>query len=682
MVNLVAEAEGLVVRESFPRRIRVIDHQWIPLSDGIRLAARIWLPHDAERNPVPAIVEYIPYRHRDFTLPRDEMIHPWFAGHGYAAIRLDIRGSGNSEGLPMDEYVAREQDDMLEALAWIAAQDWCTGTCGMIGISWGGFSALQTAFRRPPELGAIITLCSTDDRFADDVHYMSGCLLRNNLAWGGQAFAYAARPPDPAIVGDAWKSMWHERLDNLPFHTALWLSHQRRDAYWKHGSIAEDFSAIRCPVYAVSGWADGYTNTVLKLMAGLDVPRRCLIGPWAHAYPNLGVPGPAVGFLQDCLRWWDRWLKGIDNGIDREPAVRLWLQDPAPPATHMTWRSGRWIGMADWPAPAGGEGTWWLDAAGCLGSEPGDGLAEVATPLVTGIMTGEWNPHGIGPELPGDQRCDDALSRVFLAPAAAGEDLAIVGRPRLRLRLASSRPTGTVVARLVGVAGDGSSALITWGCLNLAHRTSHESPEPMETGVFTDVVVTMNAIAQVVPADWRLRLALSCGSWPLLWPAPEATRLTIDCSASRLVLPLGNGEEDGAALADLGAAEIAPRPDLTWLRPFSRSRRFVTDVETGTTTLVLEKDDGAYRINSHGLVVEQAGTEHQSITEGEPLSSRGEVRWQLALSRDDWQTSVDAVTTLVCDAATFLVTAQITAREGNETVFSRRLERSIPRDNM
>lgn len=337
--------------------------------------------------------------------------------------------------------------------------------------------------------------------------------------------------------------------------------------------------------------------------------------------------------------------------------------------------------MPDWPPPAGGEGTLWLDAGGRLGSEPGDGLAEVATPLVAGMMTGEWNPHGIGPELPGDQRGDDALSRAFQAPAA-GEDLAIVGRPRLALRLASSRPTGTVVARLVGVAGDGSSTLITWGCLNLAHRTSHENPEPMEPGVFTDVVITMNAIAQVVPADWRLRLALSRGSWPLLWPAPEATRLTIDCSTSRLVLPLAGGEENGAALADLGPAEIAPRPDLTWLRPFSRSRRFVTDVETGTTTLVLEKDDGAYRINSHGLVVEQAGTEHQSITEGEPLSSRGEVRWQLGLSRDDWQTSVDAVTTLTCDAATFRVTAEITAREGNETIFSRRLERTIPRDNM
>ncbi len=681
MVNLVAEAEGLAVRRSFPRPVRVIDHQWIPLSDGVRLAARLWLPEDADRHPVPAIIEYIPYRHRDFTLPRDELIHPWFAGHGYAAIRLDIRGSGNSEGQPMDEYVAREQADMIEALAWIAAQDWCTGTCGMIGISWGGFSALQTAFHAPPELGAIITLCSTDDRYADDVHYMSGCLLRNNLAWGGQAFAYAARPPDPAIVGDAWKSMWRTRLENLPFHTAEWLSHQRRDAYWKHGSVAEDFSAIRCPVYAVSGWADGYTNTVLKLMAGLDVPRRCLIGPWAHAYPNLGVPGPAVGFLQDCLRWWDRWLKGIDNGIDREPAVRLWLQDPAPPATHITMRPGRWIGMSGWPPVTAGEKTWWLDADRGLRCEPGGGLAEVATPLVSGMMTGEWNPHGIGPELPGDQRRDDALSRVFQAPGA-GEDLAIVGRPQVRLRLASSTPAGTLVARLVGVAGDGSSALVTWGCLNLAHRAGHENPEPMEPGVFTDVVVTMNAIAQVVPADWRLRLALSCGNWPLLWPAPESPRLTIDCSDSALVLPLHAGGEDDASLADLGAAEVAAAPDLTWLRPFSRSRQFVTDVETGTTTLVLEKDDGAYRINSHGLVVEQAGTERQSIAEDDPLSSRGEVRWKLGLSRGDWRTSLDAVTTLACDATNFLVTAEITAREGGDIVFSRRLDRTIARDNL
>src|SRR5919204_3667726 len=155
------------VREDFPRRVRLIPHVWIPLSDGSRLAARIWLPEDAEDDPVPALLEYIPYRKNDATAVRDQRMHPYFAGHGYAAIRVDMRGSGDSDGVLLDEYLKQEQDDALEVIAWIARQPWCSGQVGMMGISWGGFNALQVAARRPPALKATITVCSTDDRYAD-----------------------------------------------------------------------------------------------------------------------------------------------------------------------------------------------------------------------------------------------------------------------------------------------------------------------------------------------------------------------------------------------------------------------------------------------------------------------------------------------------------------------------------
>ncbi len=681
MVNLVATDAGLEVRTVFPRRVRIVEHQWIPMSDGTRLAARIWLPEDAESDPVPAIVEYIPYRQRDFTLPRDELIHPWFAGHGYAAIRLDTRGSGNSEGRPMDEYVRQEQDDMLDALAWLAGQPWCTGKCGMIGISWGGFSGLQTAFRRPPELKAVITLCSTDDRYADDVHYMSGCLLRNNLAWGGQAQAYFARPPDPAIVGDAWRAMWMERLDNLPFTTAEWTGHQRRDDYWKHGSVCDDWDAIACPVFAVTGWADGYTNTALRLMAGLRVPRRCLIGPWAHGYPHLGAPGPAIGFLQECLRWWDRWLKGVENGIEKESMVRLWLQDAAPPAARQSERPGHWIAEEAWPPGDGEERKFGLHARGSLAGDAGSGMIGVATPLTVGTLTGEWNPHGIGPELPLDQRPEDALS-VVLDGAPLEEDLSIVGFVRLELSLRSDKAVATLAARLEDVAPDGASALVTWGCLNLTHRDSHGTPEALEPGTFHDVTLSMNAIAQTVPAGHRLRLALANGSWPLLWPAPECATLTIDGAASALFLPVRGARARDAGLADFGAAEIPEPPSLEWLRPFGRTRRIVTDLALGRTELVLDKDDGAYRIPGHGMEVDQLGWERQSIVEGDPLSNRGEVRWRIAQSRGDWRVAVEATTMIACDAECFVVEMTVRATEAGDEVFTDTRSRRIPRDLM
>jgi putative CocE/NonD family hydrolase len=265
-------------RTDFPRAVRLIDNAWIPLSDGVRLAARIWLPAEAEADPVPAVLEYIPYRKGDGTAVGDSTRHTYFAGHGYASVRVDMRGSGDSDGILLDEYLSQEQDDALEVIAWLASQPWCTGALGMMGISWGGFNSLQVAARRPPALKAIITVCSTDDRYADDVHYIGGCLLGiEMLSWASTMLAFNARPPDPAVVGERWREMWLERLEKTPPFVEAWLSHQRRDAYWKHGSVCEDYAAIECPVYAVGGWADAYTNAVLRLLAGLSCPRKGLI---------------------------------------------------------------------------------------------------------------------------------------------------------------------------------------------------------------------------------------------------------------------------------------------------------------------------------------------------------------------------------------------------------------------
>ncbi|MGH6917838.1 MAG: CocE/NonD family hydrolase, partial [Geminicoccaceae bacterium] len=333
------------------RPVRETPNLFIELGDGCKLAARVWLPEDAEADPVPAILEYLPYRKRDGTAQRDALTHPYVAGHGYACLRVDMRGNGESDGLMLDEYTEQEQDDALEVIDWIARQPWCTGAIGMIGISWGGFNGLQVAARRPPALKAVITLCSTDDRYADDIHFMGGCLLNDNLSWASTMLAYSSRPPDPALVGERWRAMWLERLDNTVLLVDTWLRHQRRDRQWQHGSVCEDFSAIRCPVYAVGGWADGYSNAIPRLLAGLEVPSKGLIGPWAHKYPHFATPGPRIGFLQECLRWWDQWLKGIDTGVMDEPMLRAWITESVKPASHHDELPGRWVAESSWPSP-------------------------------------------------------------------------------------------------------------------------------------------------------------------------------------------------------------------------------------------------------------------------------------------------------------------------------------------
>ena len=339
------------VETAFPSPVREIEHCWIPLPDGCRLAARIWLPADAEVAPVPAILEYIPYRKRDLTRARDEPMHGYFAGHGYAAVRVDVRGSGDSDGVLLDEYHEQELEDGGEVIRWIASQPWCTGAVGMMGKSWGGFNALQIAARRPEALRAIIAVCCSDDRYADDAHYMGGCLLNENLTWGSVLLTLSGLPPDPAVVGDAWRAIWLERLTRGVFFPEVWLRHQGRDAYWRRGSVCEDFQRIACPVYAIGGWADAYTNAIPRLLAGLLSPRKGLVGPWSHNYPHNGVPGPAIGFVQEARRWWDHWLKGIDTGIMNEPPYRVWMQESVPPRSSYGVRPGRWVAEPSWPSP-------------------------------------------------------------------------------------------------------------------------------------------------------------------------------------------------------------------------------------------------------------------------------------------------------------------------------------------
>ena len=460
-----------------PEDVQEIETAWIPLSDGNRLAARIWLPASAKERQVAAVMEYIPYRRRDLSRSRDEPMHRYFAERGYASLRVDLRGSGDSDGLLEDEYTRQEWDDGVEAIAWIAAQRWCNGSVGMIGLSWGGFTALQIAALHPPALKAIVTVGSTDDRYRDDMHFTGGCLIDDQMEWGTGFLCYLGLPPDPEVVGEAWRRMWLSRLDHLRPPVHRWLRHQWRDAYWKHGSVCERFADIEAAVYAVGGWADGYTNSVFRLMHGLSAPRRATVGPWGHLYPHEGVPGPAVGFLQDALRWWERWLEGVDNGVMDEPACRIWLQDWVQPGPCHRERPGRWVVADGWPTADTDPVIFHLWRIGTgLRPHAGDtARIEISTPQTVGIAAGEWYGKGNPAGEPVDQRVDDSFSVCFDTEPLA-ERFEMVGAPVLDLELDCDRPVGLLAARLNDVSPDGSSLRVAYAVLNLTHRHGHETP--------------------------------------------------------------------------------------------------------------------------------------------------------------------------------------------------------------
>ncbi len=669
----------------FPRRVREIENVWIPMPDGVRLAARIWLPEDAEARPVPAILEYIPYRKRDLLRSRDEPIHRYFAGHGYAAIRLDIRGTGESEGVLRDEYLPQELDDAEAAIAWIAAQPWCDGALGMFGKSWGGFNGLQVAARRPAALKAIITVASTDDRYADDAHYMGGCLINENLSWGSAFFNLMAQPPDPALVGDAWRAMWRERLEAAHPVAAEWMRHPHRDAYWRHGSVCEDFAAISCAVYAVGGWADAYTNAIPRLLAGLACPRKGLIGPWGHQYPQDGVPGPAIGFLQEALRWWDRWLKGVDNGIMAEPMLRAWMQDGVTPRPDYETRPGRWVAEESWPSRRI-ETRGYALAPGRLAEGAGeDGSATIASPQSVGIASGAWCGFGAKGEMPTDQRVDDARSLVFDSdPLAADTD--ILGAPEVTLEIASDRPQAMVAVRLCDLHPDGTSERVTYGLSNLSHRDGHANPQPLVPGARTRVRVRLNDAAHRFAAGHRIRLAVSTSYWPIAWPSPERVTLTIFTGESRLALAVRPPRAEDEALHPFAPPEAAPGPAETRLRP-ARTRRAVEhDLSTHEVVHAsgLVDDDweqgGLTRLDDIDLDIGQAMWRRLRIRDDDPLSARAELRNRTEFKRDGWNAAVETRTTLTATADEFLLDAELHAYEGKDRVFTRTWSERIRRE--
>ena len=676
-------ADVRIVPESeLPFSIERTPHAWIVLADGTRLAARLWRP--ATDDLVPVVLEYLPYRKGDLMSGRDEPYASWFAGHGYAYARVDIRGTGDSDGIITDEYAPGEQDDALEVIAWLADQPWCSGAVGMIGISWGGFNGLQVAARRPPALRAVISVCSTDDRYADDVHYKGGCVLAWDMVpWHAVMFAMDALPPDPATVGEGWRDTWLRRLEETPPFDDGWLGHQRRDDYWRHGSVCEDFGAIQAPVWMVGGWADGYTNAIGRTVAGLPGPRKALIGPWPHAFPHNADQGPRIGFLQEALRWWDRWLRDDPNGIDEEPLVHAWIQEPARPDELAMDRAGRWVAEDAWPPPMVQPTRLHLTADRGLDREAGGAGALPHLGLQRhGLFAATWCPYGPAADLPPDQREDDALALAFDSAPLPGR-IELLGHPVAHLRVSADRPAAFVLARLCAISPDGTSTLLSRGALNLTHRRSHADPEPLVPGEPFDVDIEMDVLGQAVAGGDRLRLTLSPTYWPWLWPSPEPATLTVSAGeASWLELPTRPLDAPDGDVRTFGPPEQAAGLaglDVDEVDAFHVIER---DVVTGEIALRMNQDGDVTMRFADGLVVDERNRDRYAIVEGDPLSASVEAERILRYQRGDVRVRIETHSRMTADATDFRLEDTLEAYEDDVQVFARTWDRTIPRDHV
>lgn len=663
--------------------VETTDNLFIPLRDGQRVAARLWQPRGAAR-PLPAILEYLPYRKRDMTRGRDALNHPYLASHGYNCVRVDLRGSGDSDGVLVDEYREQELQDAEDIIAWLAEQPWCDGNVGMMGISWGGFNSLQVAARRPPALKAIVSASATEDLYVDNMHYMGGCLLGDNLSEATVMLAFNSLPPDPEVVGEQWREMWLERLRGSGLWLETWLSHQRRDDYWRPASVSEDYSAIACPVMAVGGWADGYTNAIFRLMEHLDVPHRGLIGPWGHKYPHLGVPGPAIGFLQELVRWWDHWLKGVDTGVMDEPMLRAWMQDSVPPKASYEDRPGRWVAERQWPSPHIGERVLGLGRIELAEGVREDHDLTVRSPLSVGTFAGKWASYAAVPDLPYDQREEDGGALVWETEPLA-DRTEVFGRPCLDVALTADQPVAQIAVRLSDVAETGEATRVTYGVLNLTHRDSSEHPEPLEPGRRYQVEVPLNGMAQAFPAGHRIRLSVSTSYWPLIWPAPRPAQLTLHTADSVLRLPVRPPREDDATLRPFDEPVVAEEIETTELAPSVHDWRVTRDLATDVSTLEIVNDQGAFCIDETGTTIRRATTEWYTFRWEDVTSVRGETETVRRIERGDWRTEVVTRTVLTSTPDEFVITAELDAYElddaaGHRRVHAESWNRVIPRD--
>jgi putative CocE/NonD family hydrolase len=663
------------------KKIKEIHHDLIPLTEGIRLAYRAWLPVDAEQQPVPAILEFLPYRKNDGTIVRDEITMPATAECGYACIRVDIRGAGESEGLFDDEYSEQELSDAEQVIDWISRQSWCNGHVGMVGISWGGFNSLQLAYRQPPALKAIITICSTDDRFNEDIHFAGGCLLNDNLDWASFFWSYSqARCPDPRLVGADWKQQWLNRLENMPFLPAKWLAEQTKNSYWKHGSVSEDYDRIKIPVYAIGGWADAYRNTVFRLLENLSSPCKGLVGPWAHAYPNIAYPNPRIDYVTESVRWWDKWLKNIDNDIMDEPQLQYYLMDSVKPQVDYVQRNGSWQSETSWPSATIEHKQFFLHPES-LSPEPNNSPFTLAirSPECTGKMAGKLMVGiGFSGEFADDQQVDDEQSEIFNTPFLE-ETLNIVGQPKAHLYLSSDQPVANVIVRLCDIQSTGESTLVTYGVLNLTHRESNETPEDLVPGKAYRVDVALNHIAYQLPKGHQLRLSISNAYWPLIWPSPFRDTLYLELSECQLSLPCSTSLDENTNPA-LDAYDPTDTSTNVELRPGNINKSILEDPETGEVKIKTEIDYGHHWYQSCDTSIDFTIDQLLSIHPDDPNSAKSETKHQVKMQQGEIETTLLSEYDMTSSSEHYFIQAMWQAWEGDRCIFEKHFNEKIKRN--
>ena len=682
-----------------------VDTVWdarIPVRDGVELSANLWLPRPAAGTPdrFPAILEMIPYGKDSWRRNADVGRGTYLARRGYALCRVDVRGTGSSGGVALDEYTEAETRDGYDAVEWLAAQPWCDGAVGMWGISYGGFTAIQVAKLRPPHLRAIVPVQATDDRYLTDVHYIGGCVTASELSqYAVSQVAMNAMPPDRTFRGESWRDEWLARLEATPPWLFEWLRQQHDGEYWRPGSLAPDYGAIKAAILSFGGWMDAYVDAAMRMQAACTAPVRTIVGNWVHGLPASANPGPNVDELHELVRFFDRWLKGDPNGADPEPAITWFEREYAEPEPFPTALPGRWRAAGAYPHPAvvarewrftGGE----LALAGGLvaDGEPSaaDGAVGASTtgldryrhrPTVGTRAALSWGAGSEPNGLSRDLRPDEAFGPTYTSAPLDGA-IEILGVPEVILHLEVSAPVATAVVRLCDVAPDGTSAQVSAGILNLTHRHSHADPEPLEPGRVEEVRIELRPAGYRFAPGHRIRVSVASAAWPVIWPSPYAAEFALHrgpATPSRLVLPVippagGPGDVPVPAfkttppdVPEVGGGGALDQPVWT----------IVTDVIADTVTVSIH--DGGEDVLDDGRRLYSAETMTLTASDRDPARATMDADVVYRWHEHDAVAEIRARSTQTSDTTDFHLAVDLDVTLDGEPFFRRSWSESIPR---
>ncbi|MDI9409295.1 MAG: CocE/NonD family hydrolase [Candidatus Pacebacteria bacterium] len=689
MVKLQNKQENL-------KTVTVIDPIYITMRDGVKLAARVWLPDDTMElcpggtETYPMLLEALPYRRRDSTPDNDEPNHRRFAEAGYICVRLDFRGMGDSHGFMEDELTAKEQSDVIETLEWFAGQKFCTGRTGMFGYSWGGINSLTAAANRPPSLAAIISIDSLVDRYFEDIHFKNGVPLKGSVYWAALMLAVGARPPDPDIVGSEWKTMWRTRLEKHFFQTPIWKSHPQPDYFWKMGSTAEKWRECQVPVLAIGGWEDCYRDAPAKIVKNWPTTAKAIVGPWGHYYPQWADPAPTYNLYPEAIAWWDHWLKGVKTvGYDLKkiPAYRAFLARAAKPEQKgQPFRfDGQWVGVDSLPSRKIIWENYYLHSQSMETVPALDGVRMVATPLNCGQALGSEFPMGRG-EFPKDQQVDDDLASCFdTAPLA--KDLSILGKPMVHLRVNIDEAYGQLVARLVDVHPDGTAYLVSIGALNLAYRQGFA--EPLLTNGTASVEFDLFESGYVFAAGHRIRLAISTSYFPLMMPPPFAVTARLELPECYLELPVIDGQLPIVEMPEVKPGDI-PKIIFEKTKGYGGDAFSQDQAEFDAAGIWHWKKETVWAATlhpEHHIQSQEQQIEHWQVDPTDPLSVVGETimrRWTSRKAEDStngigFVTMVEGRSRYSCDRDNIYLEGELTVTLEDQPFFHRKWNETLPR---